>query len=193
MRFVFFKNNAAGILETGVPRPLPYGYSYRIWRPTVTNIFPRDVLKVHGSHLSVLAWWVLQYLLTRRRIYRIVLIYHNGELVHFTLLSPKNLRCPFMKRDDAKLGKTWTDKPHRGKGLATFAVKQLVLPFKDTDMDFWWYCEEGNQASIGLAKKLGLRYVGSGCCKSRLGIEKLRFFCITHVENEMIESRTQNE
>ena len=60
-------------------------------------------------------------------------------------------------------------------------------------MDFWWYCEEGNQASIGLAEKLGLRHVGSGCCKSRLGIEKLRFFCITHVENVMIESRTQNE
>ncbi len=49
-------------------------------------------------------------------------------------------------------------------------------------MDFWWYCDADNHASIALAKKLGLKYVGKGDCKPRLGIQQLRYFYIMEFE-----------
>ncbi len=182
MRFVFFKNTADGILQTGPPGSLPPGYTFRVWQPSITRVYPRELLDYHGSCFSVFAWWVLQYVFSINRIYRVMLIYHHGELVHYTLLSPKNLRCPFMKKGDAKLGMTWTHEKHRGRGLATFGVKQLVSPFRGRNMDFWWYCDADNHASIALAKKLGLKYVGKGDCKPRLGIQQLRYFYIMEFE-----------
>jgi len=188
MSFIFFKATAIQIIKGSPDMELPPGYRLTIWKPSLCSVYPRKLGPVYGRRVSLIGWWVLQYLLTRNRTYsRILLIYYEDQLVHFTMLSPRNLRCPFMGHQDAKLGPVWTHENHRGLGLATFATRELVKQFIDqTHMYFWWFCKAENKGSMRVAEKLGFSYSGKGILRTRLGVRLLRYWFISEYSESSV-------
>ena len=180
MPYIFFRTTADVILKNGNKLSIytPQDFTCLTWKPSYREIYPRGLSTLYGKR-SLVIWWLLQYLFSLDRRYRIFIIYHNNEIIHYTFLFSRHLRCPFMERHDLKLGHTWTNELYRGRGLATMAVINLVKPFKNTNVNFWWYCHEGNNASKRVAKKLGFEFVGRGTINLRLERRQLRYFTIT--------------
>lgn len=179
MRYVFFKASTKSIIEKKDKQTLPPGYEFEIWRPSLTRVYPAKFPSVYSKR-SLLSWWILSYLLKPNGMYRILLVYKDGVVVHYTLLLPRNPRCPFMGKNDAKLGHSWTHESHRGKGIAGFAVDSLVTSLADrSSIDFWWFCNEENTSSMRVAQKLGFECVGFGILRPRIGLDILRAYVIT--------------
>ena len=93
-----------------------------------------------------------------------------------------------MTEDDLQIGDTWTAPEHRGKGLANFAVQEIIKQQKQWKRGFWYVVEEDNLSSIRVIEKAGFRRLGEGTRKSRMG---MRFLGSYSVERHYPESSTR--
>ena len=168
--FLFYAKAAA----SGSSDPLPEGYRWTLWRPSFGGITPPGV-----SLMPFGVWWVLHALhVFRNRDYGLFLIHHVDTLVHRSVITPGYFRFPFMHRDDLQVGDTWTSDDQRGRGLATFALRQITGSDNRTGRRYWYVVEENNLASIRVVEKAGFRRVGRGARYPRLGIRAFGMFKI---------------
>lgn len=145
----------AGILKDPEreTRRLSEDYAIELWQPGAGSIVPPTM----SSRFIV--WWLFYVFgILGNRIYRVLLIRHNGAVVHRSCLVPKYFRWPFMGEDDVQISSTWTDPKHRGRGLATFALSFLVQSYAEGARQFWYICREDNQASIGVCLRCGFQF-----------------------------------
>ena len=157
---------------------IDYRYHTVLWRPSLFSIIPKGV-----SFKPFLAWWFFHYLrLFYNRNYGLFLIYDGDKLIHRTLLTPGYFRFPFMKKNDLQIGDTFTDISYRGKGLATFAIREIIQSHLNDHLNgektchFWYLVEEDNIASIRAIEKAGFRMVGKGKRKKRFGLSFLGYY-----------------
>jgi lipopolysaccharide/colanic/teichoic acid biosynthesis glycosyltransferase len=77
-----------------------------------------------------------------------------------------------MDRSDLQIGDTWTHPDHRGRGLAATALRYLLSTQGQPGRTFWYLTEADNTASIRVADRSGLRWVGDGekCRRFGLGL-----------------------
>lgn len=132
------------------------GYRYELWEPSLTRHVPPGVPPlVYG------AWWMF----AKTRVFRngdygAVLVWKGKELAHRLGIFPGWFRFPFMSGDDLQLGDLWTAPQHRGRGLATSALRFAVLSRSARGpRAFWYIAAEENEASIRAAERAGfVRY-----------------------------------
>jgi RimJ/RimL family protein N-acetyltransferase len=139
-------------------RDLPEGYVREIWHPSLLRF------KARGTPpLPFVMWWVFHMLhIFSNRNYSLLLIRHNGIVVHRSVITPKYFRFPFMAASDIQVGGTWTDPKERGKGLATNALQCITMATFLSQRTCWYVVEAHNSASIRVAEKAGFTLSGSG-------------------------------
>ena len=155
-------------------------YTYEIWRPSVFALVPRGMPLVPFA-----AWWLFHHSrVFANRDYALFLIHQGGRIVHRSVITPGYFRFPFMQRDDLQIGDTWTSDDHRGKGLATFALRQITES-GNSGRCYWYVVEERNTASIRVVEKAGFCRVGRGARHPHLGLHLLGTF---EIEQEITPS-----
>jgi RimJ/RimL family protein N-acetyltransferase len=169
-KFLFY----AKVGSSGSSDPLPEGYRWTLWRPSSGGITPAGL-----SLIPFGVWWILHALhVFRNRDYGLFLIYHVGTLVHRSVITPGYFRFPFMERDDLQVGDTWTSGDHRGKGLATFALRQITASDYQASRRYWYVVDEDNTPSIRVVEKAGFQRLARGARHTRLGIRLLGTYAI---------------
>jgi RimJ/RimL family protein N-acetyltransferase len=128
-------------------------YTIELWRPGTSSFVPPTM----SSRFFV--WWLFHSCgILRNGMYRVLLIRHNGAVVHRSCLVPRYFRWPFMGANDLQVSSTWTDPAHRGRGLATFALRHLIRSFADRSREFWYISREDNPASITVCLRCGFQF-----------------------------------
>jgi hypothetical protein len=75
-------------------------------------------------------------------------IFEEASLVHYSAFSPRYWRFPFLRDTDLQIGNTWTEPSYRGRGLALFALVQIIEEMEEIGRDFWYVVDRENLASI---------------------------------------------
>ena len=147
-------------------------YNCKLWRPKITNIKPSGLpLFPFGI------WWLFHYLrIFRNREYCIFLIYDGETLVHRSCVFPGYFRFPFMLKNDLQIGDSWTHPDYRGKGMAPFAIYQILLLKGKHGRRLWYITESNNYPSIRVIEKVGFKKVGEGRRKKRFGFRFMGYF-----------------
>ena len=170
MKYIFFRSaHPHGMNPIDLPSG---GYDWLLWRPSLLQVRPS------GLNLRFFpdAWWAMHHFhIFSNRKYAIMLAYQNSQLVHYTFLFPRYFPFPFMGKDDINIGETWTHQDHRGRGLAPYAVHEIVKQNAGDGRVFWYIATESNIASIRVITKVGFEKVGEGFKIKRLGSNLLGY------------------
>jgi RimJ/RimL family protein N-acetyltransferase len=149
-------------------------YHLELWWPSLHSPVPPDR---QGNAFVV--WAVMHYShFFANRDYGVLLIHHQGHLVHRSVIFPRYFRFPFMAKEDLQIGDTWTASEYRGKGLATLAVTQVIQRLRKPGRRFWYVTEVSNLASIRVIEKAGFVKVGEGSRTKRYGLSVFGAFVI---------------
>jgi len=169
---LFFKSPVNSQLSDDV---LPHGYRWELWAPSPASAFPEGLHRI-----QYLAWLIFHHFrIFANRDYRIFMIRNaDGRIVHRSIVTPRYFRFPFMKTKDLQIGDVWTDPDQRGKGLALFAIRKILVACGSADRFFWYLVEQENLSSIRVAEKAGLELGGRGAKRSRFGIALLGYYYI---------------
>jgi RimJ/RimL family protein N-acetyltransferase len=137
-------------------------YRSLVWKPTFFPVLPR---KLPGSVLK--ARFLFRWCLDRFHIFAgresgALLIYDHKRLVHYSGFTPRYWRFPFLANGDFQIGDTWTDPEYRGKGLALFAVREIVRMLAKPGRRIWYVVESRNYPSIRVVEKAGFDLVAEG-------------------------------
>lgn len=143
---------------------LENNYTFKIWKPKIHKIYPRGLF-----FIALIAWWIFYFLrLFKNSEYRIFLIYYkDNKVVHYSVISAKYFRTPFMENNDLQIGPVGTDENHRRKGLAIFTIQKIFEFYKDKNLKFWYVTRKENEPSIQLIEKAGFIKYGEGVKKKR--------------------------
>jgi RimJ/RimL family protein N-acetyltransferase len=169
-----------------ISRPqLNVGYAARLWRPEGADIVAQGLPRARFA-----IWWSLhQVRVFYNRDYGVLIIRENGQLVHRSCVFPGYLRFPFMAKNDLQIGDTWTDPAHRGLGLATFALLEIVRILARPGRRFWYLVDDANVPSIRAIEKAGFSCFARGIKRPRFGIAMLGYYSPdTIVESENLKS-----
>jgi RimJ/RimL family protein N-acetyltransferase len=110
------------------------------------------------------------------------LIYRADRLLHRSGVFPRYLRFPFMAEDDLQIGDVWTDPANQNRGLASFAIQQILRANARPGRSIWYVVDAANLSSIRVVEKLGFLRVGVGRRSKRLGLGLLDHFVIDRCE-----------
>ncbi|NOZ25647.1 MAG: GNAT family N-acetyltransferase [Nitrospirae bacterium] len=179
MEYLFYRKESKDITRAGTT--LEKGYTFRFWHPSVSSIVPS------GMPLMPFAvWWMMHYLrVFRNRDYGLFLVYYGQELVHRSGIFPGYFRFPFMSPDDLQIGDTWTHPGHVRRGIASFAIQQILSSKERPGRSFWYVVRRGNLSSIRVIEKAGFVKAGEGMRIKRFGLRLLGSFRITETGQGM--------
>jgi len=149
-------------------------YSYLIWRPRKLSF------QLSGVPTKDIIIWQLFHLarIFKNRDFAVFIIKDNHSTVHRSLIFPKYFRYPFMERADLQIGNIWTHPDHRCRGLAEFAIKQIIQTFDKPNRRFWYIVEKSNIVSINVIEKCHFHRFGEGTRSKRLNMRLLGSFVI---------------
>ncbi len=165
MKVLFYAKESQDVLAES--DSLNKDYTYTLWKPMIISVVPLGVPKI-----PFIIWWAMHYLrLLGNRDYCLFIVYSGDTIVHRSCVFPRYFRFPFMDKDDLQIGDTWTAKEHRGKGLATFAIRKIFELNKKSGRRFWYVTEEANIASIRAVENAGFAQIGKGERLDRFGIK----------------------
>ncbi len=147
-------------------------YRCQTWGPSLRHPWPG--LCGGKAKLRFLFRSILHYLhLFAGRECGAVCIYFGARLVHYSGFTPRYWRFPFLSDEELQIGDTWTDPEHRRKGLALFALKQIVQMKGKPGRNFWYVVDAANQPSISAIEKAGFIMLGEGSWIRPFGIKAL--------------------
>lgn len=86
-----------------------------------------------------------------------------------------------MGKDDLQIGGLWTEPNLRGRGLAAYAVHEILRTERRREQTYWYVVDELNLPSIRVAQRNGFRLYGRGCRRPWIGINLLSYFSIDEV------------
>lgn len=143
-----------------------------LWKPSTLEVVPKGT-----ALLPFGIWWIMHHLhIFTNKDYSLYLIYDGDNLIHRSVITPRYFRFPFMGKKDLQIGDTWTMPEYRGKGLASFAIQEIVKLHKKPGRRFWYIVEEDNIPSIRAVEKVGFVKYGVGTRKKRIGMALFGFF-----------------
>src|SRR5262245_11585280 len=129
------------------------------------------------------AWTGLHHLrLFANREYGVFLIYRGQRLSHRSGVFPRYRRFPFMAKDDLQIGDVWTDPGSRHRGLASFAIRQILDAKARPGRSIWYVVESSNHPSVRMVEKLGFLRVGIGMRCQSVGLGFLDRFVMDQCE-----------
>jgi len=144
----------------------PENYSLKIWTPSIFKVVPNGL-----PFRIFVGWWIFYFpRLLRDFSYIVLIVYYNDKAVHYTAITSKSWKFPFMKSDDIQIGPSWTDVEHRRKGIGSYVI-QKILEIKGKDgTKFWWVAREENMISRRFIRKAGFSEYGNATRKEKFGI-----------------------
>ncbi len=164
MEYLFYCRKSQDINQ--VELALDGRYTCKLWSPAISSIVPSGIPLTPFA-----AWWVMHYLhVFRNRDYGLFLVYQGGDLVHRSGIFPGYFRFPFMSGDDLQIGDIWTRPGHLRRGIASFAIQQILLSKSRAGRKFWYVVKRGNLSSIRVVEKAGFVKVGEGERVKRFGL-----------------------
>ncbi len=151
-----------------------------LWKPSLGSLWPKGICR---SQVYWTARWLMHYLrIFSTPQYCILIIRQAERVVHYSAVCPRYFRIPAMAAEDLEITTTWTDPQYRGKGLAVYAIREILKLKEMPARRFWYVTREANFASIRVAEKSGLILVGRGTRCNRLGSRLLGSFVLQQQE-----------
>ncbi|NOY39805.1 MAG: GNAT family N-acetyltransferase, partial [Nitrospirae bacterium] len=80
--------------------------------------------------------------------------------------------------DDLQIGDIWTHPEHMRRGIASFAIQQILLSKGRAGRNFWYVVKRGNLSSIRVIERAGFVRVGEGERVKRFGLRLPGYFRI---------------
>ena len=109
-------------------------------------------LRKYGSNLVVNFLW---YLFTFGK-FKIVYLLDGNNVVHYSYITPKTFRFPFMVENDIMVGPCFTNSKYRGKGIFTEVLRLINSNYCDKDL---WICANlNNIASLRAFESSGYKF-----------------------------------
>ena len=119
------------------------GYKLTIWSPGIGSF------RHPGTNTFVnLVWLMLTF-----GNFRVIFLHDGDNIVHYTYLTPKTLRFPFMGTKDMMVGPCFTFKDYRRKGLYTEVLKKVISC--EGYRKLWICATLTNKASLNTFTKAG--------------------------------------
>ena len=148
-------------------------YSFKIWKPSNYRITPKGLFSSLFFKL-----WILFFFNVFD--YSVFIIYKDKEIAHYSIVSTKYFKFPFMNSNDFHIGPIMTKEEYRGQGLATFVLQKIIEIYNKNNCRFWYVVQEENKISRHLAEKFNFIPFGEGECfpKKFLGIKLFKKFII---------------
>jgi GNAT superfamily N-acetyltransferase len=94
------------------------------------------------------------------REYGAIVITHAGTPAHRTMVLPRYYAFPFLGRDDLQLGDTLTLPAHRGRGLATLALRAAPALLAQPGRALWYVVDADNTPSRRAVESAGWTLAG---------------------------------
>lgn len=156
-KYIFYFNTHEKVVS--VDASLENGYNFIVFKP---GFIPKGI-KNKTLFFWCIVWSVFHYLrIFKSRNYRIFLIYYRNDIAHYSVAMPKYFRSPFMSNNDIQIGPIGTDKNHRRKGLANFAIKKIIEHYNGNVSGFWYITRDENIASKKCIENFGFKAYGEG-------------------------------
>jgi RimJ/RimL family protein N-acetyltransferase len=148
-------------------------YNWFFWRPSLRTLWP-DASCDPSVKFRFLFRTTLHYLgLFSGPECGALCAQCDGRLVHYSAFTPGYWKFPFLEDNDLQIGNTWTDPSHRGRGLARFALLEILRTKHNRGRAFWYVVEETNTASVRVAEKAGFALAGKGAWIRPFGMKLL--------------------
>lgn len=177
---------AREIHEHANPRELNFpGYRAEVWCAAPWRILPACLVRPRGDdgllrlgHLFF--YWLHHYfaLFGRDREYRILLIFRDRELAHYSIVRSRDFRFPFMGPGDLQVGPVWTHPKYRRRGLAKRALALICSRWSGAHRRIWWLCSGDNSISELVARSQEFAPVGTGDRRKIFGLRQFGSFHI---------------
>ncbi len=163
---------------------LAFGYSASVWWPSPGKPWPSGV-----SSFRTRARFAFRCFLDCARLFAnrevgAVCIYYADRLVHYSGFTPRYWRFPFLSDKDLQIGDTWTDPTHRGKGLASYALQEIMDIKQTRGRRFWYVVGDDNLPSIRVVEKADFKLVGVGDWRRPWGIKLLGSYVLEGADAE---------
>jgi RimJ/RimL family protein N-acetyltransferase len=173
--YLFYIHSSEGEVRAELPAP----YSYSVWRP-----LPWRPWLPGKSKLKIKLRFLFRSALHHLRLFRgrecgALCVFYGGSLVHYSGYTPRYWRFPFLQDSDLQIGDTWTEPSHRGKGLALFALLEIIRIKRKPERRFWYVVGALNAPSIRVVEKSAFSLVGKGTFVVPLGIKLLGSYVMT--------------
>ncbi len=175
-KYIIYSGKAAP--DSG--KHLDNDYVFKVWKPKMFSIFPKGISSFSFS-AECFAWWLFHYFfIFKSRNYSIFLVYHgqSKELSHYSVVLPKHFKTPFMRNSDLQIGPIGTSEKHRKKGLASFAIGEIMKKYGKEGTSFYYIVREDNEASRRLIESFGFSIFARAVKTKRLGLSFLGKFII---------------
>lgn len=134
-------------------------YYLKVFKPNLFNVYPRSFLvsdlPVWRVKVSCLLLWVLQMIRYFNKLHRVFyLIYYKDLLIHYTIVTSKYAKFPFMKVNDLIIGPSRTRKEYMRQGLQSFTLTKII---HDNNRSFglWYVTDETNIPPRRCVEKIG--------------------------------------
>ncbi|HJU28665.1 MAG TPA: GNAT family N-acetyltransferase [Candidatus Binataceae bacterium] len=171
--YLFYRADAAASRA----KALASGYSAGFWRPSITCAAPVGLPMSERSRFRLR--WLFHYArIFSNRDYRVFVVRQGAEMAHYSGVTGRYWRFPFMAKDDLQIGDTWTHPDHRGKGLAGFAASQILAAMSHRGRHIWYVVESINMPSIRTAEGAGMSLYGRGVWRRPLNLKPLGSFVV---------------
>lgn len=174
--YLFYR--AAG--PSSRPRTPPPGYSWEFWRPSPASAAPSGLPAAERNRFR-LRWLLHHMRVFPNRDYAVLVVRRGEELVHYSGITGRYWRFPFMAADDLQIGDTWTHPDHRGKGVAGFAVHSVLAAMGRPGRRIWYVVEEINAPSIRAAEGAGMTLYARGVWRRPLNIKLIGSYAIREI------------
>lgn len=113
------------------------GYDLVIQKPTLFSL-----RKYEGNAMVNLLWYVFSF-----GRFRILYLLDQKKIVHFSYITPKIFRFPFMSKQDIQIGPCETNLDYQRQGIFTAVLKTIAQFYSNKDCSVWTYTTVTNQAS----------------------------------------------
>jgi RimJ/RimL family protein N-acetyltransferase len=158
-RYLFYLGDGRERLASS---PLPPGYTSLIWLASDGRIWPQGKCGILTRLKFLFRFSLFQLRLLADRECGAICVFADRRLVHYSAFTPRYWRFPFLKDGDIQIGNTWTHPAHRARGLASFALGQILGLKQRPGRRFWYVVGVHNSPSIRVIEKAGFAIAGRG-------------------------------
>ncbi len=92
--------------------------------------------------------------------FEILQLFDSENVAHYTYISPKVYRFPFMNKNDIQIGPCFTYENYQRRGIYTLVLQFVISHYCLENRDLWIYCNERNEASRKTIEKVGFEKYG---------------------------------
>ena len=153
-------NEVTGITEW--PRNF-MGYKLICYKPGFFR------LSQYGSNAVVNFLW---YITTFGR-FRILFLLDGEIVVHYSYITPKIYRFPFMKINDMQIGPCATNADYQKKGIFTGVLKLIPAYYANKSDSIWTYTTLTNMASQKAFERAGFHFFSFAIMSLKTKIVKI--------------------